>query len=165
MNNTTRLSRTQETRAADDIHEDYQDEWETPELLDTANIPARPGYVQRWVRTKVKAEDDQVNVFRKINQGWKPRTMDSVEKGQYIPNIDFQGTNVVGIHGMILMERPEAQHRKHMAYNANMTRNQIESVKQNVFNVHTEGNGMVRPSIKMKSEVHKGRPIVPDDDE
>lgn len=154
-----RQSRTQESRDAQEIHESYGDNWETPALLDTTNIPARPGFVQRWVRTKVKAEDDQNNVFRKINQGWKARPLDSVPKGQFVPNVDFNGVNVIGIHGNILMERPEAQHKKHGDYNKQQAQNQMAAVKNNMFNVHKEGSGLTQPSMNSSSQVSKGRVV------
>ena len=152
-----RQSRTQETREAEETHETYNDNWESPALLDTHNIPAKAGFVQRWVRTKVKGEDDQNNVFRKINQGWKPRLKSSVPKGAFVPNIDFQGTDVIGIHGMILMERPEKQNEAQKRHNAQATKDQMSAVKQNMFNVHEQGDGMSRPSMNNNSSVSKGR--------
>ena len=150
-------SRTQETRAAEEVHETYTDKWESPALLDTHNIPAKEGFVQRWVRTKTKGDDDQNNVFRKINQGWKPRMLSSVPKGSFVPNIDFQGSDVIGIHGMILMERPAKQHEAQAKYNRQATENQMSAVKQNMFNVHEQGSGMSRPSMNAKTNVSRGR--------
>lgn len=159
----TRASRTQETRQAEEMHPAYNDTWESPALLDTTNIPAREGYVQRWIRTKIKGDDDQNNVFRKINQGWKVRELSSVPKGQFVPHIDFNGLNVIGIHGMILMERPEEQHKRHAEYNRQQANNQMEAAEQNLFKVHKEGSGLTRPSMRNKSEVTKGRIADPDD--
>jgi len=159
-----RASRTQESREATEVHESYGDVWESPALLDTKHIPARPGYVQRWVRTKIRGEDDQNNVFKKINQGWRVRTLDSVPKGQFVPHVDFQGTNVIGIHGMLLMERPQEIHERHAAYNRKQAQHQMTAAKENLFNVHREGNGMVAPSMKNKSTVSTGQLIDHDDD-
>lgn len=150
-------SREQESREAEEVHESYNDNWESPALLDTHNIPAKAGFTQRWVRTKVKGEDDQNNVFRKINQGWKPRPLSTVKKGQFIPNIDFQGTDVIGIHGMILMERPLKQHEAQAEYNRKAAENQMSAVKENMFNVHESGKGMRQPSMKSSTEVSRGR--------
>ena len=159
---TARKSRTHETREADVIHDEYADSWEEKGVLDTKDIPARDGFVQRWVRTMIKGEDDQNNIFRKINQGWKPRLMSTVPKGLYVPNIDFQGTDVIGIHGMILMERPERQHESQAKSNRAATANQMSAVKQNIFNVKEE-KGMIAPAMKSKSSVSKGR--MPDFDD
>ena len=159
-----RASRTQETRAAEQVRENYGDVWESPALLDTKNIPAKPGFVQRWVRTKVNGQDDQNNVYRKINQGWKPRTLDSVPKGQFIPHIDFDGINVIGIHGMILMERPEEINNRHAAYNAKQAQNQMIAARENLFRVYSAGDGITRPTMNNKSTVSTGRKADPDDD-
>ena len=68
-----RVSREQESRAAEDIHQDYDGSFDDePSLLDTRNMPPREGFVQRWVRTTINNEDDQSNVYRSINRGWKP---------------------------------------------------------------------------------------------
>lgn len=150
-----RQSRTQTTRAAEDVHE-FQN-WGSQALLDTTNIPARGGFVQRWVRTSLDNKEDQNNVFKKINQGWKPRPLSSVPKGQYVPNIDFQGTDVIGIHGMILMERPVDIHNKHKRYVQNQTQLQTEAVKNDVRKVHEPGSGVSAPTYSNKSNVSKGR--------
>ncbi|MCK5191522.1 MAG: hypothetical protein KAR12_15865, partial [Methylococcales bacterium] len=85
-------------------------------------------------------------------------------KGSFVPNIDFNGSDVIGIHGMILMERPEKQHEKQAEYNRKATANQSEAVKQNMFNVHKDGSGMSRPTMQNKSSVSKGRvPEIADD--
>jgi len=160
---TTRESRVQELRAAEEVHEMSFDNWESPALLDTKNIPSKPGYVQRWVRTKIQAADDQNNVFRKINQGWKPRTVDSVPKGQFIPNVDFNGLNVIGIHGMILMERPQELHDKHAAYNRQQANSQMVAAEEQLWRVHQSGDGMSRPKMTSKTNVSKGRIVDSDD--
>ena len=161
---TNRNSRAQQTREAEKVHESYEYDFEQKGLLDTTNIPAKAGFVQRWIRTKTKGEDDQNNVFRKINQGWKPRPLSSVPKGSFVPNIDFNGSDVIGIHGMILMERPEKQQEAQRKHIRSATANQSEAVKQNMFNVHKEGSGMSQPTMQNKSSVSKGRvPEVADD--
>jgi len=152
-----RASRTQETRAADVVHEVSHMSWESPALLDTTHIPARPGYVQRWVRTKLRGEDDQSNVFRKINQGWKPRLLDSVPKGSYVPNVDFNGVNVIGIHGNILMERPVEIHEKHAAYNRQQAENQMIAARQTLGSVHKADSCLTAPTMQTKTDVRIGR--------
>lgn len=153
----TRTSRVQESREAEDVHQQYVDSWSSPSLLSTDNIPARQGYVQRWIRTKLKNDDDQNNVFRKINQGWKPRELSSVPKGQYVPKIDFDGSEVIGIHGMILMERPVEIHEKHAAHNRKMTQAQLSAVKNDMHKVHEPGHGLTNPQYTNKSNVTHGR--------
>jgi hypothetical protein len=40
----------------------------------------------------------------------------------------------------------------------------MTAVKQNVFNVHKSGDGFTKPTISMKSEVHTGRVVEPDEE-
>lgn len=156
-------TRVQETREATPVHDEFpQIDFEGSSLLDTRNIPPRPGFVQRWIRTKIRGEDDQSNVAMKMNYGWRPRLLDTIPKGIYVPKVDFNGINVVGIHGMILVERPAALHEKEAAYIRKQIDNQMAGVKNNMFNVHQEGHGFSRPSMQDKSVVTKGRLI--DDD-
>jgi hypothetical protein len=160
-----RKTRTQESRAAESVHEEYSDNWEHKGLLDTTNIPAKQGFVQRWVRTLDKSGNaDKNNVFKKVNQGWRVRLKSDVEKGLYIPNIDFEGQDVIGIHGMILMERPEKQHLSHQRHLRQESDRQMQGVKQNLFNAHQQGSGFVQPGMTSKTMVSKGRQAQADDD-
>jgi len=161
----SRRSRAQESRAAEPVHESYDDvDWEPKGLLDTTHIPARPGYVQRWVRTEINGQPDPNNVGRRINQGWRPRMADSVPQGSFVPTVVHQGSNVVGIIGMILMERPEAMHNQHRAHIRAMTDAQDQAVNQNLFRVHERNSGFGRPTVDAKSRVSQGRiaPIADD---
>jgi len=166
MTNTDRLSREQETRAADDVHEDYDGTFDDePALLDTKSMPPREGFVQRWVRTTINSEDDQANVYRRMNQGWKPRLADTIPKGQYVPTVNYQGSNIIGIHGNILMERPIERHEKQQAREKNLADAQMNSVTNNMHNVHKAGSGITKPEFtEQSSRVERGRvaPVAPD---
>lgn len=154
----TRKSRTQESRAADVVHESYDDvDWEPKGLLDTSNIPERPGYTQRWVRTELNGLPDPNNVGKRFNQGWRPRPADSVASGSFVPTIDYKGSNVIGMVGMLLMERPLELHEKHRRYVRSMTDAQTRSVNENLYRVHERGDGFSRPSMHNESTVSQGR--------
>lgn len=160
-----RKPRAQQTRVAEESYEDYGDSWENPGLLDTSQIPAKPGFVQRWVRTSINGQDDQTNVYKKINNGWRVRTADSVEKGQFVPTVGFNNQNVIGIHGMILMERPKAINDRQAAYNRHQADAQMTAVRNNMFNVHQSGSGLTKPSMKHSTDVTRGRLVEADDDD
>lgn len=161
-----RNSREQDSRESEVIHDVYADSWEETGLLDTKNIPARPGYVQRWIRTSVRGDNDQSNVFRKINQGWKPRALDSVPKGAFVPNIDFNGSQVIGIHGMILMERPAALQNRHAEHVKQMTDLQMTAVEKDLYGVHDPNNqgAISAPTMRVESSYGRGRVPTADDD-
>lgn len=153
-----RKTRAQESRAAEVVHETYDDvDWEPKGLLDTSNIPARPGYVQRWVRTELNGLPDPNNVGKRFNQGWRPRMADTVASGQFVPTIDYRGSNVIGMVGNILMERPIELHERHRRYVQSMTDAQTQSVSENLYRVHERGSGMGRPSMQQESTVSRGR--------
>lgn len=163
MNN-DRVSREQETRAAEDIHEVYDGDFDDS-LLSTKNMPPREGFVQRWVRTTIDNEDDQSNLFRSMNRGWKPRKADSVARGIMVPTTNYEGANIIGIRGMLLMERPQALHDKEMAHEKAIADNQMSSVKNDMHAVHESGSGMKRPEfVEQNSRVSTGRvaPVAPD---
>lgn len=157
-----RVTRAQETREADDF-DDEDDDWEPPELLDAP--PARPGYVQRWIRTTAKGVSDPQNVAKRFNQRWRPRSPDTVPKGQYVPTIQHgEHAGCIGIEGMVLMERPAKIQAKQRKRNADMTRMQMEGVESDLHKIHDPSSGLGQPSLKSKSTVVRGRPKLADDD-
>jgi hypothetical protein len=160
-----RISRTQETREAEVVHEAYLDNWEPAAMLSTKDIPARPGFVQRWVRTALKGVDDQSNVFSKIAQRWSPRPASSVPKGSFVPSVKFQDADIIGFQGMILMERPEELHQRHAAFNLKQANNLVSAEESNLYKVHDSSNKryVTRPEFTHSSETTTGR--VPDIDD
>lgn len=158
-------TRAQEARAANPLHEQWDDiDFEESVLLDTKNIPPLEGMVQRWVRTKIRGQDDQSNVSLRMGEGWRPRLLDTVPAGRFVPKVDFEGMGVIGKQGMILMHRPARLHGKQAAYIAGQTQDQMAAVENNLFRVHQEGSKLTRPSISHKSAVTKGRLAEPDED-
>jgi len=163
MTDDSRLPREQELRASEPIHEEYGS-WDDDSMLSTKNISPRDGYVQRWVRTLVKGTEDQANVFKKYNKGWKPRPASSIPKGQFVMHVDFNGVDVIGIHGMILMERPKALHDRQRQQVREETNLQMSAVKQNMYKEHVQGSGLSRPEMTERINVSRGgRPPTIDD--
>ena len=165
MSNHSRAPRVQESREAEVIHEAYEDSWEPASLLDTKNIPARPGYVQRWVRTSLRGVDDQSNVFAKFSRRWQPRPASSIPKGLYVPTVKFQDADIVGHNGMILMERPIEIHEKQAAFNRQQARDLVQAEKSNLYKVHDAASRkyITRPEYKSSENTTTGR--VPDIDD
>lgn len=165
MAENNRQPRTQETREAEVIHEAYMDNWEPASMLSTKDIPARPGMVQRWVRTALKGADDQSNVFAKMGQRWSPRPASSVAKGAFIPTVKFQDADIIGFQGMILMERPEELHMRHAAHNLQQANNLVKAEESNLYKIHDGSNKryVTRPEFKHDSQTTTGR--VPDIDD
>lgn len=161
---TGRESRDQELRAGP-VREDYGDVEEHEELFEQQGVlaqlsrhaPVRAGMAQRWMRTMLNGQPDAKNIAKKRNEGWRPRPADTVE-GQNVPHVEFQGANVIGVIGMILVERPEELHRKYAARNRDTTRNQQRAVNENMFRVHDPATpGFGRPTTDRTSNVTFGR--------
>lgn len=161
----TSKSREQNSRDSN-TREVHNNSWEYRGVLDVKDVPARDGFSQRWVRVSDSSGDDQGNVHRRINQGWRPRQASTVTKGQYVPQINYQGADVIGIQGMILMERPTEQHESEMAYRKQLANNQMQAVETMLSDVHDPRSGLTRPQFEENlSDVKTGgRPAPVADD-
>jgi hypothetical protein len=159
-----RLSREQESRASERVHERYDDVWEPGGLLTTEQFPARPGFVQRWVRTHIHGVDDPSNVMRKMNERWRPRMADTVPADCNVPTIDYRGKSVIGIHGTILMERRIEDHNAHQKHHRELVKAQMRSQKENLFSIHRPGEAFGAPHYEENtSRVERGRGAIMDD--
>jgi len=162
-----RTSRAMESREGDEIHESYQDQWTQSGLLDTKNIPPRPGFVQRWVRTKLGGMDDPKNVMQKMNQGYRPRNANTVPKGSFAPTVNTrQFGDIIGMDGIVLMERPEKLHKSHAAHNAAMANRQMEAVNGILAQAQEPGKGFGPVNKTHSSSVdtgHRPAPVSDDD--
>lgn len=123
-------------------HAPYDDmDWGEIAVRDTTHIPPRPGYVQRWMRTEIRGVPDVKNVTKRYRQHWRPRATSTIEKTFGIPTVDFEGTEVIGVRGSILVERPEAINAKHREYNTTQALAQLSAA-----------NPFVGPSINRYGE-------------
>ena len=83
--------------------------WKPPSLLDAPEC--RPGYVQRWITTSIQGKETPDNVYKRMREGWNPRSADSVKDKRY-PTINHgEWKGCIGIEGMLLCEMPEETHR------------------------------------------------------
>lgn len=163
----TRQSRDQESRALDDAHAEWEGDWNpSAGMLDTARFPAREGFAQRWVRTKINGVDDPKNIVKRYNEGYRPRNASTVPAGTFAPTVQHEGNSVIGIDGLVLMERPLRIHNKHAAYNRENARRQMEAVESQLQSSHETGNGgFGAPRISSVSDVSQGsRPAPVADD-
>lgn len=161
-----RPSRNQESRVSEDIHQEWDADWNPSKgMLDTTSYPARPGMVQRWIRTHLNGREDANNIMRQQNRGWRPRSADTIPKGVFAPTFDLRGTTVIGMEGIVLMERPLELHEKNAAHNREMARRQQMSVEHHLMASHEAGKGFGAPRITAESEVSTGsRPAPVADD-
>lgn len=93
--------------------------WREVGVLEANTPEARPGYVQRWVRIwRHDGTPDAMNVTRRMQQGWRPRSAETIPPGRiYATARDATHGTVIAVSGMVLMERSielDGQYRKRL---------------------------------------------------
>jgi len=100
--------------------------WKPPSLLDAPE--PRPGHTQRWIATSIQGKETPDNVYKRMREGWSPRSADSV-KDALFPTINHgQWAGSVGIEGMLLCEMPIEKHRQMKNYYNNKSVEANQSV-------------------------------------
>jgi hypothetical protein len=129
--------------------------WKPPALLDAPE--ARPGYVQRWVATSIQGKDTPDNVYKRMREGWEPRSADTV-KSKLFPTINHgQWEGCIGIEGMLLCEMPEERHQAMKDYYSGKNEEQNESV---VGELEALGRSSGQPIYQeRRSETSRGRSL------
>lgn len=108
-------SRSYETWDDVDIHSEEDKPWVRPSSLDAP--PARPGFVQRWIRVGSMGQDDPTNTARKFREGWKPRPTNSIPPSYHAPTMQHgKWAGCIGVEGMLLCEMPEKMVNKRNAH-------------------------------------------------
>jgi hypothetical protein len=166
---TTHESRAQQEQARDNVHMVDFDPLAFEESGPLPEIPARDGYVQRWVRAAIRNESDARNLSTRSRRGWTPRPADTVDKAyqhMFVFNESMGG--IIGTHDLVLMERPVEIHRKAEQIEAKKRRDLERAVKSNLFREHKNiggsSSGFTAPSDESTARVERGRsPQIADD--
>lgn len=129
MTDSKRVSRDSQTRAKTQRRKP----WAPPSKLEAPEPPA--GYKHRWIRTSLRGEEDPMNVNAKIREGWEPVRADEYPdlKGQYPTIEEGQNAGTIGVGGLMLARIPEETVEERTEYFRDQTRNQIDSVDQNLM--------------------------------
>jgi len=129
--------------------------WKPPALLDAPE--ARPGYVQRWVATSIQGKDTPDNVYKRMREGWEPRSADTV-KSKLFPTINHgQWEGSIGIEGMLLCEMPEEKHIQMKAYYSGKSQEQNEAVVGELDAIGRRNGLQIQQD--RHSEVSRGRSL------
>ena len=127
--------------------------WKPPSLLDAPE--PRPGHTQRWIATSIQGKETPDNVYKRMREGWSPRSADSV-KDSLFPTINHgQWAGSIGIEGMLLCEMPEERHRSMKTYYSTKNSEQNESVSGDLDALGRR-NGLPIQQER-KSETSRGR--------
>ena len=161
----TRVSHEQETWDEVSVHDlDIEINGESTIL---PNVPARKGYTQRWMRTKLNGEDDPKNISSTFNNHWRRRDPSTIPKGNFAPSIRVEGVGeCIGISGMVLVERPKSISDQYEDRVRQRTDAQMEAVDKSLFKTHTANDGFGAPRrVEDKTKVKVGSGLIPDDDD
>lgn len=128
-------------------------EWQDPSNLEAP--PARPGYVQRWVRASFRTGEDPGNLMRARREGWRPRLVSSVGK-DYAPATIHHKTlgEVIAVEGLILCEMPIKVARQRYKFYQNLLAAQNEAIQRDVHRDERPGMPII---AERRSTVTRGR--------
>ena len=127
MDKKTRTSRSSQTREKTARRQP----WRPPSRLDAPEPPA--GYQYRWIRAEVMGQEDKKNVASRMREGYEPVRLE--ELGDFDAPTVEDGTmkGVVSVGGLLLAKIPEEIVEERNAYFAQQTREQQESVDNNLL--------------------------------
>lgn len=147
--------RMQETNPDPALFSEHVDDdaWKSP--MNLTAPPPRPGYTQRWVRVAVQSEADVTNLAKSFRQGFRPRRIDSVEDPSAYSSISHgEHAGVIGVHGMILCERPVAVDQRHRDYLRQLTDHQTRAVTSDLEKIEHKDMPI---TIEMTSRTERGK--------
>lgn len=156
-----RPSREQETWSAEAVHDNYDDLW-----VEQGNLPEiepRDGFEQRWIRSLLAGTPDIQRLSQAETQGWRRRDPGTIngKLSSLQSYLDGVGA-VIGVSGMILMERPKRFGDVFRKMKAERDERQRRSVEEQLFNTHVAGRGFGRPYVaEDRTRVSQGKRVAP----
>lgn len=140
--------------------ESSEGEWTEPSNLDAP--PARPGYVQRWVRIGIGNNPDLRNLMRAQREGWLPRKADTIPDDFGVPTISngkFAGEVVV--QDLLLCEMPAERAEQRKAFQRKRIDRQTEAIESDVHK-HVPAEKLVEARRDSRVQIGgRGGPRVP----
>jgi hypothetical protein len=95
--------------------------------------PAPHGYLHRWVRTAIRGDEDQNNVYSRMREGWEPVRADEYPGTEFPVIADGKHAGVIGSGGLMLCRIPEETVEERTEYYRDQTRNQMKAVDENLM--------------------------------
>jgi hypothetical protein len=105
--------------------------WAPPNYLEAPDPP--PGYVNRWIRTALRGEEDKMNVHAKLREGWEPVRGDQHPEYKYPTIEDGKYAGVIGQGGLMLCIIPVETVKERTAHYGGRTREQMLSVDEDLM--------------------------------
>lgn len=154
-------TREQEDQTLDRDVESREEEWLPPSVLDAP--PAREGFRQRWIATRILGEEIPAHTMKRLREGWSPRKVDTLPDGFPVPTFNH-GTHgdVIGVEGLILCEMPIGRVKARDNYYRNKTNDQNLSVEKDLQRVE-KATGERFVERQFKSSVNRGQRVADDE--
>jgi hypothetical protein len=105
--------------------------WEPPQQLAAPEAP--PGFVHRWIRIQMRGEDDKTHVYNRLREGWEPVRAEEYAGTPYPAIEEGRYSGIIGSGGLMLCRIPEETVHERAAYYGNRTRDQMQSVDQDLM--------------------------------
>ena len=105
--------------------------WAPPSRLDAPKPPE--GFVHRWIRIAMRGEDDKMNVYTKMREGWEPVRADEYPNYNAPTIEDGKYAGVIGNGGLMLCRIPVETASERSAYYGLRTREQMQAVDQDLM--------------------------------
>lgn len=156
-----------EMHFGDEIHaDDMTKNWAPPTQLEAPD--ARPGMVQRWIRSSLLGKSDAKNISLQGGQGWRPRAMTSVPEEQrkrFPTSKDARTGAEFMVNGdLVLCEMPERIFKQMQQHYRNRASSQVQALDDKLAGERVAGaekHGMHAPQVvERHTKVTTRRPIV-----
>lgn len=105
--------------------------WAPPQHLEAPEPPE--GFVHRWIRVSLHGKEDQTNAVAKLREGWEPVRADEYPDFEAPKVAEGKYAGVIGNGGLILCRIPAETVQERNAYYGTRTRDQMQSVDQNLM--------------------------------
>lgn len=124
-------------REVDDLYrtegENEVTEWRRHSALDAP--PARPGYMQRFIRVRLGTTRDTARFQAAYREGWRP-VKASNHTDRSLPTTRLSdGAEVIGVEDLILCEMPERVFRQREAFYQSKLDSQNEAIERQLRDV------------------------------
>lgn len=114
-----------------EVRSEFQraDSWKPASLL--PEFKKVPGWAYRWIRTSLLNEADNLNVSKRMREGWEPVKLADHPEMKLMVDQNSRFKDGVEIGGLLLCKIPEEFVAQRTAYFDNQTKQQADAVDNN----------------------------------
>ena len=128
--------------------------WKPPSILPDPTPEA--GYTFRWIRTSMNGQSDHTNVSRQFREGYEPvkaiahpeLMLESDQTGRFKDNVETGG--------LLLCKVPTELMEQRQAHYSNISRQQMESVDNNLMRENDPRMPLLRPERSSRTTFGSG---------